>query len=117
MSDTPSSNPSVGLENLGNNSAAAGPSQQDVKPSAEHINLKVVGQDNNEVFFKIKKTTEFGKLMKIYCARQGKSMSSLRFLVDGERIRPDQTPAELEMEDGDQIEAVLEQLGGAACVE
>lgn len=33
--------------------------------------------------------------MKIYCARQGKSMNSLRFLVDGERIRPDQTPAEV----------------------
>ncbi|WBW73889.1 ubiquitin-like protein modifier SUMO [Schizosaccharomyces osmophilus] len=112
MSDSPSSNVS-GIDNGVITPAGGEPSQQDVKPSTEHINLKVVGQDNNEVFFKIKKTTEFSKLMKIYCARQGKTMNSLRFLVDGERIRPDQTPAELDMEDGDQIEAVLEQLGGS----
>ncbi|EPX70496.1 SUMO protein [Schizosaccharomyces octosporus yFS286] len=112
MSDSPSSNVS-GIDNGAITPTGGEPSQQDVKPSTEHINLKVVGQDNNEVFFKIKKTTEFSKLMKIYCARQGKTMNSLRFLVDGERIRPDQTPAELDMEDGDQIEAVLEQLGGS----
>ncbi|EPY51653.1 SUMO protein [Schizosaccharomyces cryophilus OY26] len=112
MSDSPASNVS-NIDNGAMTPTGGETSQQDVKPSTEHINLKVVGQDNNEVFFKIKKTTEFSKLMKIYCARQGKTLNSLRFLVDGERIRPDQTPAELDMEDGDQIEAVLEQLGGS----
>ncbi|KAG5518441.1 hypothetical protein PMAC_002836 [Pneumocystis sp. 'macacae'] len=84
------------------------PSEEDKKPT-EHINLRVVGHDNNEVFFKIKRHTPLRKLMEAYCERQGKSMNTLRFLVDGERARPEQTPAELDMEDGDQIEVMIEQ--------
>lgn len=87
------------------------PFEEDKKPS-EHINIKVVGHDSNEVFFKIKRHTPLKKLMEAYCERQGKSMNMLRFLVDGERARPEQTPAELDMEDGDQIEVMIEQLGG-----
>lgn len=64
-------------------------------------------QDNNEVFFKIKRSTALRKLMETYCERQGKSMSTVRFLVDGERIRPEQSPEELEMEDGDTIEVMM----------
>jgi len=56
------------------------------------INLKVVGQDGNETFFKCKKTTPFQKLMNAYCTRQGISMNSVRFLFDGERILPTHTP-------------------------
>ncbi|KAG4304295.1 hypothetical protein PORY_002270 [Pneumocystis oryctolagi] len=94
------------------------PPEEDKKPS-EHINIRVfrcfsvqkcvVGHDNNEVFFKIKRHTPLKKLMEAYCERQGKSMNMLRFLVDGERARPEQTPAELDMEDGDQIEVMIEQ--------
>lgn len=64
-------------------------------------------KDNNEVFFKIKRGTALKKLMETYCERQGKSMSTVRFLVDGERIRPDQSPDDLEMEDGDTIEVMM----------
>lgn len=35
----------------------------------DHINLRVVSQDSNEVFFKIKRTTPLRKLMDAYCAR------------------------------------------------
>jgi small ubiquitin-related modifier len=37
----------------------------------------------------------------------------MRFLLDGEAIKGDQTPKMLELEDGDQIDCMLEQLGGA----
>ncbi|RKP08882.1 ubiquitin-related domain-containing protein [Thamnocephalis sphaerospora] len=93
----------------------ADPSQEQ-KPKiegAEHINLKVVGSDQNEVFFKIKKTTQLRKLMEAYCERQGKAMSSVRFLYDGSRIQPENTPNELDMEDGDSIDVMVEQIGGA----
>ncbi|ORY75402.1 ubiquitin-related domain-containing protein [Protomyces lactucae-debilis] len=79
---------------------------------SEHINLKVVGSDQNEVFFKIKRATPLKKLMETYCERQGKSMNSVRFLVDGERVRTDQSPQDLELEDGDTIEVMIEQTGG-----
>lgn len=64
-------------------------------------------KDNNEVFFKIKRGTALKKLMETYCERQGKSMTAVRFLVDGERIRPDQSPDDLDMEDGDTIEVMM----------
>ncbi|KAF9348285.1 dolichyl-phosphate-mannose-protein mannosyltransferase pmt3 [Mortierella sp. NVP85] len=80
--------------------------------SVEHINLKVVAQDQSEVFFKIKRSTQLKKLMEAYCERQGKSSNSLRFLYDGERIQPTNTPNDLEMEDGDSIDVMVEQVGG-----
>lgn len=38
---------------------------------------------------------------------------SCRFLFDGHRLDANETPADADMEDGDVIDAVLEQLGGA----
>lgn len=49
-------------------------------------------QDRNEVFFKIKQSTPLKKLMDAYCERQGKSPDSVRFLYDGERVQPTDTP-------------------------
>ena len=81
-------------------------------PAPEFVNLKVVSQDGNEVYFKIKKHTMLKKLVDAYCTRQGVSPSSIRFLYDGRRIQPDQTPKDLAMEDGDIIDAMLQQTGG-----
>lgn len=64
------------------------------------------------MFFKIKKTTRMSKVFETYAQRKGIQAQSLRFLLDGERIQGDQTPKMLEMEDQDQIDAVLEQTGG-----
>ncbi|CAJ0636556.1 8875_t:CDS:2 [Entrophospora sp. SA101] len=83
----------------------------DIKKSDEHINIKVVGSDHNEVFFRIKRTTQLKKLMDTYCERQGKSSSSLRFLYDGDRVQSHNTPADLDMDDGDSIDVMVEQLG------
>lgn len=79
--------------------------------SDTHINLKV-SDGTAEIFFKIKKTTPMKRLMEAFCKRQGKSMESLRFLIDGTRVSPDNTPEDLDLEDGDVIEAHREQVGG-----
>ncbi len=52
------------------------------------------------------------KVFTTYASRKGVDMASLRFLLDGERIGGDQTPKLLELEDQDQIDVVLEQVGG-----
>jgi hypothetical protein len=52
-------------------------------------------QDQTEVFFKIKRSTQLKKLMEAYCERQGKAVNSVRFLYDGERIQPTNTPNEV----------------------
>nr|CAD7425124.1 unnamed protein product [Timema monikensis] len=43
---------------------------------------------------------------------EGVPVTSLRFLFDGRRIRDDETPKELEMENDDVIEVYQEQTGG-----
>jgi len=80
-------------------------------PPTEHLNIKVT-DNNNEVFFKIKRSTKLEKLMNAFCERQGKQMSTVRFLFDGQRVRPEDSPDTLDMADGDTLEVHQEQIGG-----
>ena len=84
-------------------------------PNAEYIKLKVVGQDSNEVHFRVKYGTSMGKLMKSYADRTGVAVNTLRFLFDGRRINNEDTPKSLEMEEDDVIEVYQEQVGGFKC--
>jgi len=83
----------------------------------EYIKLKVVGQDSNEIHFRVKMTTQLGKLKRSYADRVGVSVASLRFLFDGRRINDEETPKQLEMENDDVIEVYQEQTGGGGGVE
>ena len=64
---------------------------EDTAQQSEHLNIKVT-DNNNEVFFKIKRTTQLKKLMDAFCDRQGKSPQSVRFLFDGQRVQPTDNP-------------------------
>ena len=55
----------------------------------------MVGQDSNEIHFRVKMTTQMGKLKKSYSERVGVPVSSLRFLFDGRRINDDETPKQV----------------------
>lgn len=63
----------------------------DEQPKSEHLNIKVT-DNNNEVFFKIKRTTALSKLMNAFCDRQGKQLTTVRFLFDGARVNPTDSP-------------------------
>ena len=79
--------------------------QHNNDPGGEHINLKVVTQDGNEVYFKCKMTTPLQKLMNAFCQRQGVNAQSVRFFFNGQclsRLR-ERTPMNLAMKDGDII--------------
>lgn len=78
----------------------------------EHINLKVLGQDNAIVQFKIKKHTPLKKLMNAYCDRVGLAMATVRFRFDGQAINETDTPLSLDMDEGDTIEVYQQQTGG-----
>jgi len=78
-----------------------------------HIQLKVKDHQGLEVQFKLKKSTSLCKLMDAYCSRLGLQASQVRFIVNGERIAPDDTAEKLGLEDGDFIVA-MEQTGAAA---
>ena len=69
--------------------------QAEAAGETEYIKLKVVGQDSNEIHFRVKMTTQMGKLKKSYSERVGVPVSSLRFLFDGRRINDDETPKQV----------------------
>ncbi|GMI01378.1 hypothetical protein TrLO_g1144 [Triparma laevis f. longispina] len=86
----------------------------DDQPKAEGdaITIRVKDQTGEETFFKIKRSTKMEKVFQTYATRRGVDFNSLRFLLDGERIGPDETPKTLELDDQDQIDCMLEQTGG-----
>ena len=84
----------------------------DTGSDTEYIKLKVVGQDSNEIYFRVKMTTQMDKLKKSHSERVGVPVSSLCFLFDGHHINDDETPKQLKMEQDDVIEVYQEQTGG-----
>ena len=79
---------------------------------AQTIQLRVRDQAGDEMFFKVKKETKMSKIMDAYAQRKGVQSGSLRFTMDGDRINNDDTPKMLEMEENDQIDVMLETVGG-----
>jgi len=104
--------PTTAASTVAAEAAVAGGNKDSETP--KHVSLKVVSQDGTEVYFKIKRKTVLRKLIDSYCSRAAVSPSSMRFLYDGRRIDGDKTPEDMDMEDDDIIDAVLQQMGGAA---
>ncbi|KAG8804234.1 Small ubiquitin- modifier 1 [Serendipita sp. 407] len=94
-----------------------------VKPKGQKINLTVTGPGGQSVKFAIKPSSTFEKLFKAAAfvparnrvtVKPAPSVALVRFLYDGQRLRPDQTPEEFDMVDDDQIDIQLQQTGGFA---
>ena len=67
------------------------------------LNIRLRDQTGDETFFKVKTTTKLQKVFDAYATAKYPGRD-LRFLLDGKRLRGDQTPADVDMEDGDQID-------------
>ncbi|KAL9708905.1 hypothetical protein Ac2012v2_007835 [Leucoagaricus gongylophorus] len=81
---------------------------EDVKPK---LNLAIVF-GGVSITVKVRPEMTFGKIFQAALKRFEKEPGTLRFTYDGQRIGKDDTPGGLGMEDGDQVDAHLEQLGG-----
>ena len=68
----------------------------DDKAETEYIKLKFVERDS-ALHFRVKMTTQMGKLKKSYSERVGAPIALLRFLFDGKRINDYETSMSLEM--------------------
>ncbi|OWT40838.1 hypothetical protein J008_01518 [Cryptococcus neoformans] len=88
------------------------PKAEDAAADPNTLNIKITNTNNEEVFFKIKRTTKLNKLKSAYADRVGTDVASIRLLFDGHRILDHQTANDLDLEDGDAIEVQLEQVGG-----
>ena len=78
------------------------------------ITLTVRDQNGNTQKFKIKTGVKIGRVIDEYCKRCSVARDQVRFLFDGQRVNFESTPKELEMEDGDTIDCMRQQVGGGA---
>ncbi|KAI7237242.1 hypothetical protein KC330_g3276 [Hortaea werneckii] len=89
------------------------PPQQPATPAQQdQLTLKFRDVGGFSIDFKLKPVTKLGKAMTAFSARLEKDPKELRFLSEGRRVLPDQTPLDLELEDGDEIDVHMEQIGG-----
>lgn len=78
----------------------------------EMVMLRVQHQGQPDFCFTMKRAEPLRKLMIKFCERvKLGDYREVRFTVDGSRVRGDQTPNELELENDDVIDAWSEQLG------
>ena len=85
---------------------------ESAKALVSHLSLIISDQRGMHVTVKVKPTTTFTKIFNAYHTKTSTVDGQVKFLFDGNRIRHEQTPKELEMEDGDVIDCVQEQIGG-----
>ena len=79
-----------------------------------HITLQAVSQDGNSLQFKVRMSTPLQKVIDAYCSRLSVDPASVRFLYDGDRVKGENTPEIMHMENGDILDVVLQQSGGGA---
>ncbi|KAK1430940.1 hypothetical protein QVD17_14075 [Tagetes erecta] len=70
-----------------------------------HITFKLKRQDGFEVLFRVKRNTPLKKHLNAYCFRHFIMPKCVTFLFLGRLFQPEQTPNELEMKEGDVIDA------------
>ncbi|XP_019707334.1 small ubiquitin-related modifier 1-like isoform X2 [Elaeis guineensis] len=68
----------------------------------------------DSVTVRVKRSIKMKDLMKAYNDRRSVGDNTFEFLLDGHRIQGEQTPDELEMKDGDEIDAMVHGHGGSA---
>lgn len=78
----------------------------------EAFNISIKAQDGTEMQFKIKRTTKLHKVFAAYAQKKSVDPSQFRFLFDGNRLKDSLTAEEAGLEDGDSIDALVEQIGG-----
>ncbi|KAL5197942.1 hypothetical protein ABZP36_001454 [Zizania latifolia] len=84
------------------------------KPVGEHITLKVQDTSGRAVYRSMRRTEQLQALMDLYYDTvRSVQRGTGRFLYDGRRLCGSHTPAQLLMEDGDEVDFFTELTGGA----
>lgn len=82
-------------------------------PTPNPIHLRIMGLDNSSIQFLCGRDTPMKKVMSKYADVAGIQKSAARFRFDGQAITDNDTPASLEMVNGDTIEVYWQQIGGS----
>ncbi|XP_011091453.1 small ubiquitin-related modifier 1-like [Sesamum indicum] len=76
------------------------------------IALSIKSQDGDEVYYRFPRDKRLQHLFTSYCKQKKLNYDAIAFVYDGQRVKASKTPLEMEMEDGDSIDAMMHQDGG-----
>ncbi|KAM2284634.1 hypothetical protein EV1_033334 [Malus domestica] len=76
------------------------------------ILLKVQSQQGSVISYMTDLHMHLKHVTRDYCRRLNVSFEVTRFLYDGRRVQQTDTPAKLEMEEDDAIDAMVDMIGG-----
>ncbi|KAK4386217.1 Small ubiquitin-related modifier 1 [Sesamum angolense] len=79
------------------------------------IALSIKSQDGDEVYYRFPRDKKLQHLFLSYCKQKKLNYDAIAFVYDGKRVKASNTPVEMEMVDGDSIDAMMHQDGGATC--
>jgi len=83
------------------------------KKEAIVIQVKLVPQDGSDPLeIKAKASTPVQRLIDAYAKEKGIDGNQLRLFLDGKRLSPGQNLGQTEVQNGDQIDVAIEQIGG-----
>ena len=77
-----------------------------------HVDIRVRSPSGNLCQFNLKKTSSMDTLFKRYCQRLNMAYGSFRFFFDGDRLKKEDTPQSLKLEQLDIIDAMILTTGG-----
>ena len=63
--------------------------------------------------FKVKRSIKFEKIFAAFAAKKGTAADGYKFTREGEQVMKDDTPESLGLEEGEQIDAMVQQTGGS----
>ena len=93
-----------------NQSAVQTEPEEDRQDDFVMINVRM--QNGSVTKFRMRGGSPMFKLMEAFCARHNLLRDQIRFLYDGVRVRDDETPDSLDMDDEDTVDVFLFQVGG-----
>ncbi|KAI0029016.1 hypothetical protein K488DRAFT_57304 [Vararia minispora EC-137] len=84
-------------------------SAEENKDQKPKLNI-TINYEGQPITVKVKANMQFKKIFEVAEQKFGKDQNTLRFHYEGERLLPEDTPASRGMEDGDMIDAHLQQV-------
>ena len=80
--------------------------------ASKHLTISIKDPQGEAIQFRVKKETSFEKIFGAFEKQKGVGPQTYSYFFDGNRLARTGTVKFHEMEDGDQIDAQLEQTGG-----
>jgi small ubiquitin-related modifier len=78
---------------------------------SQSMTIRLKELAGEETYFKVNPLTAMDRVFNAFAKRKGVAVTTLRFLLDGQRVNGDQAPYDLELEDQHQLDVVLVQTG------